>query len=310
MVKAVPIIDDTSVGLFPIRTVAQLTGVNAITLRAWENRYGIIKPLRKASGHRLYTQDHIDRVHRIVALLDTGMRISDVSAYLEQEAGRIETGGKDGSVDHWRRLLDRMLAAIMRFDEESLESVYNEALSSYPIKEVTRRLVTPLLVEIGRRWSTGEGTVAEEHFFGFYLRNKLGARFHHRSRNARGPRLLMACLPGERHEIGLLLLALATNEAGYRPVILGADMPLEDLAQAAERTGSAAIVLSGLLELPPHLLKKELPALVDAAEMPVFMGGRASVRSLDAVRRCGIEPLGADVDTGLAKLEQRVPLEA
>jgi DNA-binding transcriptional MerR regulator/methylmalonyl-CoA mutase cobalamin-binding subunit len=308
MVKAVPIIDDTSVGLFPIRTVAQLTGVNAITLRAWENRHGIIKPLRKASGHRLYTQDHIDRVHRIVALLDKGMRISEVSAYLEQESDRIDPDEGDGAGDHWRRLLDRMLAAITRFDEDALEAVYNEALSNYPIREVTRRLVTPLLVEIGRRWSTGEGTIAEEHFFGFYLRNKLGARFHHRSRNARGPRLLMACLPGERHEIGLLLLALATNEAGYRPVILGADMPLEDLALAAERTSSAAIVLSGLLELPADLLRQELPALVEAAEVPVFMGGRASVRSLDAVRRCGIEPLGADVETGLAKLEQRVPL--
>lgn len=310
MVKAVPIIDDTSVGLFPIRTVAQLTGVNAITLRAWEHRYGIIKPLRKASGHRLYTQGHIDRVHRIVALLDKGMRISEVSAYLEQEADRFDAGAESGAADHWSRLLERMLAAITRFDEESLEGVYNEALSNYPIKEVTRRLVTPLLVEIGRRWTTGEGTVAEEHFFGFYLRNKLGARFHHRSRNARGPRLLMACLPGERHEIGLLLLALATNEAGYRPVILGADMPLEDLAHAAERTASSAIILSGLLELPSDLLRQQLPALVEAAEVPVFMGGRASVRSLDAVRRCGIEPLGVDVDTGLAKLEQRVPLES
>jgi DNA-binding transcriptional MerR regulator/methylmalonyl-CoA mutase cobalamin-binding subunit len=308
MVRAVPIIDDTSTGLFPIRTVAQLTGVNAITLRAWENRYGIIQPLRKASGHRLYTQDHIDRVHRIVALLDKGMRISEVSAYLEQEADRIERNEDDGAVDHWRLLQERMLAAITRFDEESLEAVYNQALSNYPIKEVTRRLVTPLLVEIGRRWSTGEGTVAEEHFFGFYLRNKLGARFHHRSRNGKGPRLLMACLPGERHEIGLLLLALATSEAGYRPVILGADMPLEDLAHAAERTGSAAIVLSGLLELPADVLRKQLPALVEASGVPVFMGGRASIRSLDAVRRCGIEPLGADVDTGLVRLEQRVPL--
>jgi DNA-binding transcriptional MerR regulator/methylmalonyl-CoA mutase cobalamin-binding subunit len=309
MVKAVPIIDDTSIGLFPIRTVAQLTGVNAITLRAWENRHGIVKPLRKASGHRLYTQDQINRIHRIVALLDKGMRISEVSTYLEQEDDRFARDVDDGAADHWRRLLERMLGAITRFDEESLEAVYNEALSNYPIKEVTRRLVTPLLVEIGRRWSTGEGTVAEEHFFGFYLRNKLGARFHHRSRNARGPRLLMACLPGERHEIGLLLLALATNEAGYRPVILGADMPLEDLALAAERTDSAAIVLSGLLELPSDLLRKALPALVEAAHVPVLMGGRASVRSLDAVRRCGIEPLGADVDTGLAKLQQRVPLD-
>lgn len=309
MARAIPIIDDTAAGLYPIRTVAQLTGVNAITLRAWENRHGIIKPLRKASGHRLYTQDHIDRIHRIVALLDKGMRISEVRDYLESEEERA-IAPQDDSIDgHWQRLLERMLAAVTRFDEEALEGVYNEALSSYPIKDVTRNLITPLLVEIGRRWSVGEGSVAEEHFFGFYLRNKLGARFHHRSRNAQGPRLLMACLPGERHEIGLLLLALATNEVGYRPVILGADMPLEELAVAAERTGASAVVLSGLLELPAELLKRELPALVDAAEVPVFMGGRASVRSLDAVRRCGIEPLGADVDTGLAKLQKQIPLE-
>lgn len=310
MAKAIPIIDDGSAGLYPIRTVSQLTGVNAITLRAWENRHGIIEPLRKASGHRLYTQQHIDRIHRIVALLDKGMRISEVSAFLEREDQRSAATTDQPLEDHWQRLFERMLGAVTRFDEEGLEGIYNEALSSYPIRDVMRKLVTPLLRELGRRWSAGEGTVAEEHFFGFYLRNKLGARFHHRTRNTSGPRLLMACLPGERHEIGLLLLALAANEAGYCPVILGADMPLEELAVAAERTGSAAIVLSGLLELPPDLLAAELPALVEAASVPVYMGGRASVRSLDAVRRCGVEPLGADVDTGLAKLQLAIPLES
>jgi len=310
MARALPIIDDAAAGLYPIRTVAHLTGVNAITLRSWEQRYGLVKPLRKASGHRLYTQAHVDLIHRVVGLLDRGMRIGEVRDYLEREAiDRQALAESDGnSQDHWQGLLDRMLATVIRFDEDALESVYNEALAAYPIKDVTRKLVTPLLVEIGRRWSGGEGSVAEEHFFGFYLRNKLGARFHHRSRNGSGPRLLMACMPGERHEIGLLLLALATNEAGYRPIILGADMPLDELAAAADKTGSDAIVLSGLLELPLDLLKNELPSLAAAASVPVLMGGRASVRSLDSLRRCGIESLGADVDSGLARLEQLIPL--
>ncbi len=103
MAKAIPIIDDGSAGLYPIRTVSQLTGVNAITLRAWENRHGIIKPLRKASGHRLYTQEHIDRIHRIVALLDKGMRISEVSAFLENEDQRSVTIADQPLEDHWQR---------------------------------------------------------------------------------------------------------------------------------------------------------------------------------------------------------------
>lgn len=310
MNNPMPIIDEGSSGLYPIRTVSQLTGVNAITLRAWENRYGLIEPIRKESGHRLYAQEHIDLINRVVGLLDRGMRIGQVKPLLDAEqSSRGREQGSQPVSDSWRRYLDGMMAAVIRFDEESLESVYNEALSQYPIKLVTERLVAPLLHELGDRWSRGMGSIAEEHFFGFYLRNKLGARFHHRVRNAKGPRLLMACLPGERHEVGLLLLALACNDAGYRPIILGSDMPIEELAAAGTKTCSDAIMLSGLLELPAVILRKQLPELVNRSELPVLLGGRASVVCFDALKRIGIEPLGADMESGLRRLLQLVPLD-
>ncbi|NRB72099.1 MAG: MerR family transcriptional regulator, partial [Xanthomonadales bacterium] len=106
MRKTVPIIDDQTPGLYPIRTVSELTGVNAITLRSWENRYGLIEPVRKASGHRLYTQEHIDLVNRIVNLLDRNMRIGQVKSYLENESGNrdlADTSPRDES-DVWQRL--------------------------------------------------------------------------------------------------------------------------------------------------------------------------------------------------------------
>ena len=62
-------------------------------------------------------------------------------------------------------------------------------------------------------------------FFSLYLRNMFGARFHHRNRNNSGPKLLAACLPGEQHGVGGLLFVLATQEQGYRLVLLGVDMP-------------------------------------------------------------------------------------
>ena len=63
-------------GYFPIRTVSSLTGVNAVTLRAWERRHGLIKPHRTPKGHRLYTREDIHRIHRILSLLDAGYAIS------------------------------------------------------------------------------------------------------------------------------------------------------------------------------------------------------------------------------------------
>lgn len=301
--------ETTQPGLYPIRTVSDLTGVNAITLRAWERRYDLFEPVRKASGHRLYTQDHIDLITRVVGLLDRGMRISQVKAQLE--AGEKESGGEVSEAQgSWKRYLDRMIAAVIQFDEEALEQTYGAALSLHSIDSVTEKLLTPLLKELGRRWVEDEGSVAEEHFFGFYLRNKLGARFHHRSRPRSGPRLLLACLPGDRHETGLLLFALAASDAGYRTILLGADMPLEELPAAAAKTGCKAIVLSGLIAPQARSLNKELPQLTAKVSIPVFLGGMASVHSHDALVKAGVRPLGTNLETGLQRLRDAVPLPA
>ncbi len=293
---------------FPIRTVSDLTGVNPITLRAWERRYGLLRPIRKESGHRLYTQEHIDRVNQVVGLLDRGMRIGQVKAHLD---ARDEANASQGEGDIWRRYRDKMVAAVICFDEGSLEETYGEALSLYPVSTVTERLVTPLLKELGRRWVEGEGSVAEEHFFAFYLRNKLGARFHHRFRTTRGTRLLMACLPGDRHETGLLLFALAANDAGFDTTLLGADMPLEELPAAVKKTASRAVILSGTLQPTAEVLERELPALVRNLAVPLYIGGQASTRAADAIRRAGAEVLGIDIQQGISRLiDKTAPLGA
>jgi DNA-binding transcriptional MerR regulator/methylmalonyl-CoA mutase cobalamin-binding subunit len=278
-----------------------MTGVNVITLRAWENRYGLIVPERKESGHRLYTQEHIDLITKVVGLLDRGMRIGQVKAYLESREG--ESSEQEGHQDIWHRFLDGMLAAVIRFDEEALNVVYTEALTYYDIGTVTRKLLRPLLIELGHRWESGLGTIAEEHFFAFYMRNKLGARFHHRTRHSAGKKILMACLPGERHETGLLFLALALNECGFHPVVLGADMPLEGMAEAAEKIGCDAVVLSGVVNPDSEVLEKQLAGLVSSIDTPVFVGGQVSVNFTDQIMRAGAVALGADVEIGKKQLE-------
>jgi len=292
--------------LYPIRTVSDLTDVNAITLRAWERRYGLFEPVRKASGHRLYTQANIDLITRVVGLLDRGMRIGQIKAQLDVE--KAEQNQNAVVNDVWKRYVDRMIAAVIQFNEEGLETTYGDALSLYPVDMVTERLLMPLLKELGRRWVENEGSIAEEHFFAFYIRNKLGARFHHRSKTKDGPNLLLACLPGDRHETGLLLFALAASSSGYRVILLGADMPLEELPAAVRKTGCAAIILSGVLQ-PESDVLNALPDLARQSHVPVFLGGYASVKVHDALRRAGVTSLGTDLKSGLARLLDAVPVE-
>jgi len=287
--------------LYTIGTVSKLTGVGAITLRAWERRYGLIQPVRKESGHRLYTRSNIDEINRITALTQEGMRISQISPGMLESGDSTESGSNS---DIWNDYLNSMMAAIISFDEQRLEEVYNGALSLYPIGMVTRKLLTPLLVELGLRWISDEGSIAEEHFFAFYLRNKLGARYHHRPGGSQGPQILLAGLPGEMHEIGLLLFALAAHEAGYRVIPLGANMPLHELSLVANKKHCSAILLSGAIEPSSQTLSKDLPRLVKQAGMPVLVGGLSSVYGCDAINRAGAEALGRDIEHGLKRLAE------
>lgn len=278
---------------FPIRTVSALTGINPITLRTWERRYHLIEPIRTPKGHRLYSKDQIAMLNRVVALLERGVSISQIN-HAQIAGDPISQATQED--EFWGRLIQRMVTAISRFEEATLESAYNEALSLYSVDTVTQKLLMPMLDKLGKRWQNGEGTIAEEHFFGVYLRNKLGARFHHRKRNDHAPGLLTACMPGEHHEAGLLLFALGAYDHGYRCILLGADMPLEELPAAVKQSQAKGIVLSASYTPDMADFKDKISKLVAKACVPVFIGGHTSVFHGDVIEQIGAVPLGINID--------------
>ena len=282
----------------PIRTVAALTGVNPITLRAWERRYGLVRPLRTPKGHRLYTPAHVEEIRRVLALTREGVAIGQVKAALQAEPA---APAATRSAGPWPGYRKRMADAVATFDEPSLEATYAEALALYPVDRVTRMLLMPLLEDLGARWSKFTGGVAEEHFFSTYLRNKLGARFHHRRALAEGPKILAACVPGESHEIGLLLFALAAHDAGLRVVMLGAGVPFAETGAAARRAQVDAVVLSSSIE-PPKSFFAELAGLAGALKRPVFLGGATAANHEQAVHDAGAIPLGAAIEPGVQRI--------
>lgn len=304
MGKAIPSDGKPAEKLYTIGTVSQLTGVGVITLRAWERRYELFEPIRKASGHRLYTHENVDQINCITRLIRQGMRISQIlPEMLEPDSQGDDLDVSAESI--WSAYMDNMIQAIVEFDEQKLDEIYNETLSLYPIDLMTKKLLRPLLIELGLRWEKKSGSVAEEHFFAFYLRNKLGARFHHQSQRTAGPLLLVAGLPDEYHEIAILLFGLAAYEQGFRLLTLGANMPLDELAKVANQKHCDAIVLSGAIAPVPEVLKKGLKQLVDEVDIPVFVGGRASMLAFNEINSSGADALGQDMNIGLARISKR-----
>jgi DNA-binding transcriptional MerR regulator len=292
--------------LLPIRTVASLTGINPVTLRAWERRYNLITPQRTPKGHRLYTEADVELIRQVLELLEQGIAISQVKPLLEQPPGQSPAATVTDSGEVWRDYQSKMLQAVENFDEHALDSIYSDALSLYPVDVVIQRLISPLLRIFGERWKERETGIAEEHFFSVYLRNKLGTRIHHMNQRSNGPLLLLACLPGEFHEVGLLLFALAAVNFGYRVLVLGANMPLEQLPGVMQRKTCDGVVLSGASRPARGILDKDLPALVGQTAVPVFVGGRIATRHQEKIEAAGAICLSESIGTGLRLLSGHV----
>jgi DNA-binding transcriptional MerR regulator len=287
----------TAHALYPISTVSEITGVNVVTLRAWERRYGIIEPSRSEGGRRLYSDADVQRIQTVLDMLDEGMTISGVAEVLnraQQQDEAVET--PEGP---WSQYLAEMIEAIADFDDIRLEAAYTQVMSLYPIDVVTERLLTPLLQALGDRWASQEGTVAEEHFFSVFMRNKLGARFHHRNLHNSGPRLVAACLPGESHEFGLLLFSLMAHNHGYRITLLGANLPLEELPAVVERSGGEGIILSGSIDVACGQLDHSLRQLIRQVSVPVFVGGLTAEHCREVIEDTGCIAAGRDLNRGI-----------
>jgi len=297
---------------FPIRTVSELTGVNSITLRAWERRYGLLVPHRTPKGHRLYTQDDIDLIHQAVELLNKGVSISQAKHHLlpQKLQKKKRTSKKvEDTANTWDQYQKRILNAIVRFDNNSLIQTYNDILSIYPLDIVMTHLILPISRLLGRRWDNGDGTIAEEHFFTLFLRNKIGARFHHQSSKLTGPKIIAACFSQEQHEIGLLIFCLAATDHGYEVVSLGSDLPLEELILVAKQANADAIILSGTNELSTDILKEDLSNLVNSIDIPTFVGGDVSIKYFDSIVSAGAHPIGQDIQHALREIDLAIKLE-
>jgi len=279
-------------GFYTITAVEKLTGVNKITIRAWETRHGFISPKRTDSGRRLYTQDDIERIKLALQLKVQGVAISRVKSVIDDSHIAQDKQVKDGEWDFYRQ---QMMDAIVTFDEETLDATYAKALSLFPLELVTRELMMPVLFTLGERWDSTEGGIAEEHFFSLFMRNKLGGRLNMKATDATASQVLVAaCLPGEMHELGLLVFAHAAKANGCRMVLLGSNVPIDDILAVAKRVSCEGIVISCSIRDFSKANQSDLEKLCKAVDVPVWVGGKGSVVYADIIQSCGANTIGED----------------
>lgn len=257
-----------------IGELSRRSGVSPELLRAWERRYGLLQPTRSVGGLRLYSPTDLARVQAMQQHLADGYAAAEAAVLASQTASRRDEEIAASTAK------EELAAALARFDDGEAHAAFDALLARLSIDAVLRDVILPYLHDLGERWERNEVSIAQEHFASTLLRGRLLGLARGWGRGI-GPVAVLACAPGEQHDLGLLAFGLALRARGWRIVYLGTDTPIMSVTDAARSCSAAAVVVSAV---EPRVFRRHAEELQQLAlETRLYLGGAGAARArLDA----------------------------
>jgi MerR family transcriptional regulator, light-induced transcriptional regulator len=266
--------------LLRIGELSRRLGVSDHVLRAWENRYGLLQPVRSPGGFRLYSEADEARVRQMQAYLADGLSAAEAArAALEGGAspdpGRL--AGPPAAAPAGSEPLAALRQALDAFDEPAAQAVLDRLMTELSLPAVLRDVVLPYLADLGERWRRGTASIAMEHFASNLIRGRL-AGLARGWGSGHGPQALLACPPGELHDMALMVFGIVLNRNGWRIGYLGASTPVGELARSAGTSWPDLIVLAATVPENLEPLRSELASL--AGRVPLALAGAGATAQI------------------------------
>jgi DNA-binding transcriptional MerR regulator len=264
--------------LVQIGDLAQRVGVTIDTLRAWERRYGLLRPRRSPGGFRLYSEQDEMTVRAMLAQIDRGFPPAQ-AAKLALGSARApgatvtEVPVSPAAEGAFTEARDQLRKALTAFHDRRAHNLIDRLLAEFTVDTVLDKVVLVCLRDIGERWEHGDVTVGQEHFASNLIRERLLGLARPWDQGG-GPRAILACPPDERHDIGLICFGIVLGRSGWRITFLGSDTPVATVAETADALKPDLVVFASVLD---GRLGAVAPALRKLAQVrPVALGGRAA----------------------------------
>jgi DNA-binding transcriptional MerR regulator len=272
-------------GPYRIQAAAQMCGIPATTLRAWERRYGIPVPRRTASAYRLYTAEDVALVSRMQALVKDGVAPAEAARVVLGALPPAGVAAPPAATDGLEIAQERILVAVQRWDATGVDNELTRLSMLLDAQTLYEKVVAPLVAEVGRRWERGELSIAQEHLLTERLELAVRASLRALERQE-GPLVLLACVDFEQHVLGMLGAALRFAGSGARTVTLGAMTPPAAIGEAVRSMAPRMVGLS-VSVAPPGARALFKAYGKGCGATPWVVGGAAAESVREAVEAAG-----------------------
>ena len=279
-----------------IHRVAKLTGLSKDVIRVWERRFGLLKPIRGANRYRNYSDEDVALLKYLKEQLEAGSSIGELSKLGREELlSRARASAPQVSlVDNaFSRLLHELLSTLDPFDRVTFEKRLNGAVAVVPFEEALHGILLPLQEQVGQLWHDGHVNVAIEHYVTKQIQQKIFSAMNQLPVAEFGAKVVVACPPGEEHEIAALAVAYRCRVRGCRVYYLGANVPIASLTNLCTKVKPDLTIISLPLALSDDNATELVQALTNELS-PVSnlaVGGHGAIAMRELFERAHIEIL-------------------
>lgn len=225
-----PVADQLSIG-----ELSEQTGVNTVTIRAWERRYGLLKPMRSEGGHRLYALSDVERIKQVQAWLQRGISVGKVKPLLEDKAEQPSDMSHDQS--QWQSACNALLLAARELKGRYCQQQIMQLVRDYAWGQASQGVLEPVMLQLEE-----EEALAALAFLEAELQHHLSWKLHRQDKKKREQQVLLVL--GEKTRAWpLLLQAGLLLDQGFRVDTVLLPRSFEASCQLIELSQQEKIIL-------------------------------------------------------------------
>lgn len=266
-------------GKYSIKSLEEITGIKAHTIRIWEKRYSIVTPQRTDTNIRFYTDSDLKKLLSVSTLNDYGVKISHIAlmddSQISEQILKISDSTNGDSA-----ILDTLKLAMVEYNEELFNKLFEEQLKKRGLEKTITEIIYPFFEKVGLLWISGTINPAQEHFVSCYLRQKL-CKIIDETPNQKLKKTLLYLFEGEWHELGLLFYTALLKLKGHHVIYLGQSVPAADVDTAIEQVQPDYAVTSFISTDGIEYFAKELNVISRNHPKVKFIVSGASSKQVD-----------------------------
>jgi len=279
-----------NINKYPIKIVANKTGLSMHVIRIWEKRYSAVTPVRTETNRRLYSTEDILKLQLLNKAINIGhsignianLNLSELKSLVEEDANprqvSAEFANTSEEIIDTSEFVNSFLSHIKSLDVKTLEMILQRASVSMSRPVLIDRVIVPIIEQIGEKWREGTIRIYHEHIATVVLRSFLSNLTNALEYELNAPGIVVTTLKGHIHELGALIVAASAAAEGWKVTYLGPNLPAEEITAVAKSLNAKILCLSIVYPGADPGIVAELEKIGQylPSSTSILVGGRAA----------------------------------